>query len=107
MGKLIVGAGYAGLSAAIALKQSDIQTTVAERESFVGLGEPENFKAIRNYGVELDFINFLKNRMVFFTIFTEGVFLSSLILGLKLFPSPGSFIVSAELIFSNTANCVF
>ena len=57
----IIGAGYAGLSAAISLARSGEYPIVYEKATFVGSSEPENFKAIRNYDLPQDLVEYLKD----------------------------------------------
>ncbi len=59
-GLSIVGGGYAGLTTAISLAKRGFKAVVFERAPFIGSGEAENFKAIRNYDLPTDFIDFLK-----------------------------------------------
>lgn len=57
----IIGAGYAGLSAALALNQAGIKSTIYERKFSVGASELENYKAVRNYDMGVDLLDYLKN----------------------------------------------
>jgi flavin-dependent dehydrogenase len=57
-GRVVIGAGIAGLSSALHLAKSDIKTTVFEQNNFIGCGG-DNFQAVRNYDVDYDFLDYL------------------------------------------------
>jgi flavin-dependent dehydrogenase len=57
----IIGAGYAGLSSAISLALAGESVNVFDKASFVGSSELENFKAIRNYDLDVDLLDLLKS----------------------------------------------
>jgi flavin-dependent dehydrogenase len=57
----ILGGGIAGLTAAINLAKNDIETTVYEKQSDIGMKFKPNFQLLGNWDITEDIIDYLKN----------------------------------------------